>query len=635
MKQRGLGVLGGERRKKTLFHVCFADRCPFEQEVRWKNRAGYLFTGDTCCINKSSSAELSEAINSMFAWYRRAKVCYAYLSDIEAREDLGKSQWFKRGWTLQELLAPVHVVFYGGAAWTFLGTKASLKEEIWTATGIPVHFLHEEHEEDGRRDIQTASIAERMFWASSRETTRREDLAYCLLGMFDVNMPLIYGEGDKAFIRLQEEIMRESTDQSLFAWRRHGAKESMRHGLLAASPADFASSSEIVPIRGQTNFFFESKKGGVELDAWKCKASTARFWGDRNYYYKRDFVMLGCHRTRDPVHALAIEVSAQPGTSGSKETLARKSIGLLALLPLEIQDRRSLRRMTFFKTGRSFLPSPGRNVLPDSIVIREPPRELFGYRLADHIIIRVFQDGSRDELLYKPSEFPWVITNISSRNNMASQNMTLISFLFRGPTKGDEFVVYFERRLDDHWRSSLHASISRNRAPQVPLRDLAGNVERRPSWRTEMVSWPSKPFGINLDPRTPRVSATFSVSQKSVKINASQRYLMDSPYILVEITAEDVGSARIRNLILYCALLFVPSAVAFIYWVYWTPLVLPQTTWGDNRGLSIWVALASALVGSLVVFGRLNRGTTQLWSAFAWRSADEVPLHKGLVGVIE
>jgi hypothetical protein len=253
-----------------------------------------------------------------------------------------------------------------GVGWTFLGTKATLKEEILQITGIPVPFLCDEHEEGGRRDIQTASIAERMFWASRRETTRREGIAYCLLGIFDVNMPLIYGEGDKAFIRLQEEIMKESTDQSLFAWRRDGVNESMIHGLLATSPADFGSSSGIVPIRGETNFFFESKKGGIELDAWRCKASSTRFYGNRSHFFKRDFVMLGCHRKRDPVHAIAIEVSAQPGTSGGKETLVRKGIGLLALLPLEVQDRKTLRRMEFFKTGKSFLPPP---------IWERPPRQ--------------------------------------------------------------------------------------------------------------------------------------------------------------------------------------------------------------------------------------------------------------------
>ncbi|KAJ2970411.1 hypothetical protein NUW58_g9706 [Xylaria curta] len=105
---------------------------------------------DTNCINKSSSAELTEAINSMFMWYQRAGICYAYLVDVpsangtELSEHLTRSRWFTRGWTLQELLAPQEVEFYS-SDWTFLGTKASLCSDISSITGISVNsaFLSE------------------------------------------------------------------------------------------------------------------------------------------------------------------------------------------------------------------------------------------------------------------------------------------------------------------------------------------------------------------------------------------------------------------------------------------------------------------------------------------------------------
>ncbi|KAH9897120.1 heterokaryon incompatibility protein-domain-containing protein [Xylariomycetidae sp. FL2044] len=181
---------------------------------------------DTNCINKTSSSELSEAINSMFDWYRGADVCYAYLDDVEDKADgdewlegnpfydsFHRSRWFSRGWTLQELLAPKKLVCYS-KGWTRLGTRHDLSYRISKVTKIDELFLYD----TANLQIFTASIAKRMSWASSRRTTREEDMAYCLLGLFEVNMPLLYGEGRRAFVRLQEEIMKRSVDQSLFAW---------------------------------------------------------------------------------------------------------------------------------------------------------------------------------------------------------------------------------------------------------------------------------------------------------------------------------------------------------------------------------------------------------------------------------
>jgi hypothetical protein len=176
------------------------------------------FWVDTCCINKSSSAELSEAINSMFRWYQGAAMCYVYLSDVSMKkrkrgdedspptwEQLFRgSRWFTRGWTLQELLAPSIVEFFSREG-TRLGSKVSLKDTISSITRIPVDVL-------GGHDLKRFSVAQRMSWAASRQTTRVEDQAYSLMGIFDVNMPLLYGEGEKAFLRLQEEIIKNSND---------------------------------------------------------------------------------------------------------------------------------------------------------------------------------------------------------------------------------------------------------------------------------------------------------------------------------------------------------------------------------------------------------------------------------------
>ena len=173
---------------------------------------------DSCCIDKTSSAELSEAINSMYAWYARAEICYAYLADVppaadhrKPRSDFRGSLWFTRGWTLQELIAPRDVLFLSGD-WAPIGPKYALVDLIEDITGISEEaLLHVE-------PLDRFSVAQRLSWAAGRETTRLEDQAYSLLGIFDINMPTLYGEGDRAFRRLQEEIMQRVPDQSLFAW---------------------------------------------------------------------------------------------------------------------------------------------------------------------------------------------------------------------------------------------------------------------------------------------------------------------------------------------------------------------------------------------------------------------------------
>jgi hypothetical protein len=153
----------------------------------------------------------------MFKWYQDAALCYVFLADVasDAIQDRGhtqfkKSRWFTRGWTLQELLAPVQVLFYKKDG-TYYGSKSELQPQISEITGIETAYL------DGT-ELANASVAKKMSWAAHRNTSRIEDIAYCLLGIFDVNMPMLYGEGKKAFRRLQEEIAKQSGDYSLFVW---------------------------------------------------------------------------------------------------------------------------------------------------------------------------------------------------------------------------------------------------------------------------------------------------------------------------------------------------------------------------------------------------------------------------------
>ncbi|KAF2029365.1 HET-domain-containing protein [Setomelanomma holmii] len=168
---------------------------------------------DTCCIDKISSAELTESINSMFIWYKEAAVCYVLLMDLPANArlemDLPNCRWFTRGWTLQELIAPERVILFDQSL-VSIGSKGYLVEELSCITGIEEDVLNGE-------DLALSSVAVRMRWAASRQTKRIEDRAYSLLGMFDVSIPLIYGEGRKAFRRLQEEIIKRDNDLTRFA----------------------------------------------------------------------------------------------------------------------------------------------------------------------------------------------------------------------------------------------------------------------------------------------------------------------------------------------------------------------------------------------------------------------------------
>ncbi|KAI0645044.1 heterokaryon incompatibility protein-domain-containing protein [Trametes meyenii] len=186
---------------------------------RVAKEAGYaLVWVDSCCIDKSSSAELSEAINSMFRWYALADVCYAYMADVHdsilpplsGSYSFRSSKWHTRGWTLQELIAPKRVVFLS-SAWRFLGTKMSLATVLESVTRIDAAVL------TGVAPLESISVARRMSWAAERRTTRLEDEAYCLLGIFGVHMSPIYGEGYSAFIRLQKAIISTIPDQTIFA----------------------------------------------------------------------------------------------------------------------------------------------------------------------------------------------------------------------------------------------------------------------------------------------------------------------------------------------------------------------------------------------------------------------------------
>ncbi|KAI6118054.1 heterokaryon incompatibility protein-domain-containing protein [Pisolithus sp. B1] len=213
-------------------------------------RDGYSWLWvDTCCIDKRNSAELSEAINSMYRWYENSQVCYAYLGDVEEpslpsqRDNSGFSkskgwpEWFVRGWTLQELVAPKQLEFFN-RNWMYIGNKRRLAPTLEKITRIPANILGQ------GLASERLSIAQIMSWAAHRQTTRVEDRAYSLMGLFGVSMPMLYGEGEKAFQRLQLEIMQVSNDQSIFAWDPYG--RTPRYGnVLADDPSYFQDCHDI------------------------------------------------------------------------------------------------------------------------------------------------------------------------------------------------------------------------------------------------------------------------------------------------------------------------------------------------------------------------------------------------------
>ncbi|KAF9774866.1 hypothetical protein IL306_007110 [Fusarium sp. DS 682] len=259
----------------------------------YRDRYAYVWI-DTCCIDKSSSAELSEAINSMFKWYQQSDVCYVYLDDFniswtnkyalintceraaildEEETSFYESLWFTRGWTLQELIAPRNVDFFD-MSWIRFGSRDSqLLRRICNRTGIWSSLFQEPRCACPRgqlippcregvctkcrgldtlpQTLDSFAVAIKMSWAASRVTTRKEDAAYCLLGLFNLNMPMLYGEGNKAFLRLQEAIVRQSKDQSVLLWRGMPwvAPQGFAPGCLAPSSSAFRDPVHILGRR--------------------------------------------------------------------------------------------------------------------------------------------------------------------------------------------------------------------------------------------------------------------------------------------------------------------------------------------------------------------------------------------------
>ena len=223
---------------------------------------------DTCCIDKRDLRELSQAINSMFRWYKEARVCYTYLSDVRINypaDEFKKSVWFTRGWTLQELLAPRQLRFFD-LNWNRLGTKETMVSQIHEATNIKPQYLN--------GDFTGACIAEKMSCASARTTKIRDDMAYSMLGIFGITMDVRYGEEEDAFLRLEENLVEKTRDESIFAWTippslKGGLSTWPALGLLAPWPSCFSDSGSLTIESGEykprSDVGYSITKKGVEF----------------------------------------------------------------------------------------------------------------------------------------------------------------------------------------------------------------------------------------------------------------------------------------------------------------------------------------------------------------------------------
>lgn len=182
----------------------------------------------------------------MFAWYRDAQTCYVHLTDVANDGRWQDSRWWKRGWTLQELIAPAKVDFYDGR-WRKIGSKRALAKQIEQVSDIPSVLLKQQ-----RASMQW-SVAQRLSWATRRRTSREEDRAYSLLGLFRIEMALLYAEGVKAFQRLSLRILQKHPDESILAWQ---AQNQGPYSPLAASPDHCCVSWNMAAVNEQDELYF-------------------------------------------------------------------------------------------------------------------------------------------------------------------------------------------------------------------------------------------------------------------------------------------------------------------------------------------------------------------------------------------
>jgi hypothetical protein len=339
----------------------------------------------------------------MFTWYSRTQVCYVYLSDVPALEDYHElesafrgSKWFTRGWTLQELIAPQVVEFFN-ESWIEIGTRLSLQQLIVSITGITHLF-----------NFKEASVAQKMSWASKRETSRLEDRAYCLMGLFDVNMPPLYGEGVNAFIRLQLEILSKHDDETIFAWNTpERLLPLIGEGLLAYSPAYFESSGSYT--RG--NFDLDRSpptmtSKGLRMELKLFPSDRSQHWIDRYPTTCRAPLNCATNISGGVPKFLCLElVKTVRGWARNEDLVSMRS-----WIGDRVEDSRS--EVVFFKqTQRNLVFLSEISKKPDKVLFRLQSPIQSGYSVTQRYFLGSYEhpswieDGPFD-LVIKASWFP-------------------------------------------------------------------------------------------------------------------------------------------------------------------------------------------------------------------------------------
>ena len=239
----------------------------------------------------------------MFPWYTGSEICYTYLADHDSsdpNEEIADSRWFTRGWTLQELIAPARVRFYD-KSWNSIGMKDALSQQSSLITGIGQEVLLASVHQYLEETLDQVPIARRMSWAAKRETTRVEDTAYSLLGIFGINLPLLYGEGEQAFVRLQEEVIKNRNDLSLLAWvppkDEIPLNPDRNCGVLAQHPRNFQASNDLAltdDIKFSPDFAMANK--GLKIHTQLCYNRSENL----------HVLEINCHKVACPQKTLGI-----------------------------------------------------------------------------------------------------------------------------------------------------------------------------------------------------------------------------------------------------------------------------------------------------------------------------------------
>ncbi|OJA18945.1 hypothetical protein AZE42_10106 [Rhizopogon vesiculosus] len=323
---------------------------------------------DTCCIDKSSSSELDQSIRSMSRWYYNSYICIVHLAESETIEDIMRDEWIRRGWTLQELLAPVYIKFFN-KHWMHMtrdaNDKSSKKTEIMKtlerATGIP-------HKELQKFQPGPVRVDERMMWASKRKTTRVEDVAYCLMGIFDVSLQTAYGEGgDRAFSRLIEAIM-QGGDPSVLNWT--GKPVFRSSSAIPRSPENYIGRTlQLPPVLGRLEMAMTSLGLRVPLVVLllTISSSTERSKDEKNVTFECPLSRaIRCKATVSNTmvagnHQFALGIVNYSRVSFTAPRIAGKSIGCILV-------RSAAHQKTCQPTSNAFVRHE----------IVSPPEQVFG-----------------------------------------------------------------------------------------------------------------------------------------------------------------------------------------------------------------------------------------------------------------